>query len=134
MTIASEKEKQKALVTQLQFQKVVLQAVAPTKEHFQQGKSVSGKRIIFSVAQLTKHLTEVLACEAQTHFRSSLLSLRKIASANPSDKTISETSRRIVRDGYVFKSKLKGRRGLCIAVLFSQNDAFTKVNLPGLWD
>ena len=60
MKIASEKEKQKALVTQLQFQKVVLQAVAPTKEHFQQGKSVSGKRIIFSVAQLTKHLTEVL--------------------------------------------------------------------------
>ena len=60
MKIASEKEKQKALVTQLQFQKGVLQAVAPTKEHFQQGKSVSGKRIIFSVAQLTKHLTEVL--------------------------------------------------------------------------
>ena len=29
-----------------------------------------------------------LACEPQTHFRSSLLSLRKIASANPSDKTI----------------------------------------------
>ena len=60
MKIASEKEKQKALVTQLQFQKGVLQAVAPTKEHCQQGKSVSGKRIIFSVAQLTKHLTEVL--------------------------------------------------------------------------
>ena len=32
-----------------------------------------------------------LACEAQTHFRSSLLSLRKIASANPSGKTISVT-------------------------------------------
>ena len=32
-----------------------------------------------------------LACEPQTHFRSSLLSLRKIASANPSDKTISVT-------------------------------------------
>lgn len=60
MKIASEKEKQKALVTQLQFQKVVLQAVAPTKEHFQEGKSVSGKRIIFSFKQLTKHLTEVL--------------------------------------------------------------------------
>ena len=27
-------------------------------------------------------------CEQQTHFRSSLLSLRKIASANPSSKTI----------------------------------------------
>ena len=60
MKIASEKEKQKALVTQLQFQKVVLQAVAPSKEHFQQGKSVSGRRIIFSVEQLTKHLMEVL--------------------------------------------------------------------------
>ena len=60
MKIASEKEKQKALVTQLQFQKGVLQAVAPTKEHFQEGKSVSGKCIIFSAAQLTKHLTEVL--------------------------------------------------------------------------
>ena len=32
-----------------------------------------------------------LACEQQTHFRSSLLSLRKIASANPSGKTISLT-------------------------------------------
>ena len=32
-----------------------------------------------------------LACEAQTHFRSSLLSLRKIASVNPSGKTISVT-------------------------------------------
>ena len=32
-----------------------------------------------------------LACEPQTHFQSSLLSLRKIASANPSDKTISVT-------------------------------------------
>ena len=29
-----------------------------------------------------------VACEQQTHFRSSLLSLRKIASANPSSKTI----------------------------------------------
>ena len=37
MKFASEKERQKALVTQLQFQKVVLQAKAPTKEHFQQG-------------------------------------------------------------------------------------------------
>ena len=32
-----------------------------------------------------------IACEAQTHFRSSLLYLRKIASANPSSKTISMT-------------------------------------------
>ena len=32
-----------------------------------------------------------VACEAQTHFRSSLLYLRKIASANPSSKTISMT-------------------------------------------
>ena len=37
------KEKQKALVTPLQLQNVFLQAVAPTKEHFQQGKYVSGK-------------------------------------------------------------------------------------------
>ena len=37
MKFASEKERQKALVTQLQFQKVVLQAKVPTKEHFQQG-------------------------------------------------------------------------------------------------
>ena len=54
------KEKQKALVTPLQLQNVFLQAVAPTKEHFQQGKYVSGKCIIFSVEQLSKHLTEVL--------------------------------------------------------------------------
>jgi len=54
------KEKQKALVTQLQLQKVFLQVVAPTNEHFQQRKSVSGKCIIFSVEQLPKHLTEVL--------------------------------------------------------------------------
>ena len=33
----------------------------------------------------------ILACEQQTHFRSSLLSLRKITSANPSGKTISVT-------------------------------------------
>ena len=40
-----------------------------------------------------------------------------------------ETSRKIVRRGYVYKSKLKGRRSLCtVAALFSQNDAFTKVN------
>ena len=32
-----------------------------------------------------------LACEQQTHFGSSLLPLRKIASANPSGKTISVT-------------------------------------------
>ena len=29
---------------------------------------------------------------------------------------------------------LKGRRSLCTAALFPQNDAFTKVNLPGLWE
>ena len=45
-----------------------------------------------------------------------------------------ETSRKIVRSGYVYKSKLKGRRSLCTAALFSQNDAFTKANLPWLWD
>lgn len=54
------KEKQKALVTPLQLQNVFLHAVAPTKEHFQQGKYVSGKCITFSVEQLSKHLTEVL--------------------------------------------------------------------------
>ena len=32
-----------------------------------------------------------IACEQQTHFRSSLRSLRKLASANPSGKTISVT-------------------------------------------
>ena len=57
---ASEKERQKALVTQLQFQKVVFQAKAPTKEHFQQGKSVAGKRVVFSAEQRAKHLLEVL--------------------------------------------------------------------------
>ena len=34
---------------------------------------------------------KLVACEPQTHVRSSLLSLRKIASANPSDKAISVT-------------------------------------------
>ena len=57
---SSEKERQKALVTQLQFQKVVLQAKAPTKEHFQQGKTVAGKRVLFTAEQLVKHLMEVL--------------------------------------------------------------------------
>ena len=60
MKFASEKERQKVLVTQLQFQKVVLQAKAPTKEHFQQGKTVAGKWVIFSAEQLAKHLLEVL--------------------------------------------------------------------------
>ena len=60
MKFASEKERQKALVTQLQFQKVVLQVKAPTKEHFQQGKTVAGKRVLFSAEQLAKHLLEVL--------------------------------------------------------------------------
>ena len=45
-----------------------------------------------------------------------------------------ETSRKIMRGGYVYKSKLKGGRSLCKAALFPQNNAFTKVNLPGLWD
>jgi len=45
-----------------------------------------------------------------------------------------ENSRKIVCGGYVSKSKLKGRRSLCIAALFPQNEAFTKVNLSGLWD
>ena len=57
---ASEKEKQKVLVVQLQFQKVVLQAKAPTKKHFQQGTTVSGKRILFSAEQLSKHLLEIV--------------------------------------------------------------------------
>ena len=56
--LATDKEKQKALVTQLQFQKIVVQAKAPTKEHFQQGKSVSGKRVVFSIQLLAKHLTD----------------------------------------------------------------------------
>ena len=34
---------------------------------------------------------KLVACKPQTHVRSSLLSLRKIASANPSDKAISVT-------------------------------------------
>ena len=42
-----------------------------------------------------------------------------------------ETSRKIVRGGYVYKQKLKGRRSLCMAAFFSQN-AFTKVNLSEL--
>ena len=37
-----------------------------------------------------------------------------------------------MRGGNVYKSKLKGRRSLCIAALFQQNDAFTRVNLYGL--
>ena len=46
----------------------------------------------FFTKSLSDHLPFCLphlACEEQTHFRSSLLSLRKIASANPSGKTIS---------------------------------------------
>ena len=39
-----------------------------------------------------------------------------------------------MRSGYVYKSKLKGPLSLCVAALFPQNDAFTKVNLRGLWD
>ena len=35
-----------------------------------------------------------------------------------------------MRGRYVYKSKLKGRRSLCTAALFPQNDAITKVNLP----
>ena len=60
MKFASGKERQKALVTQLQFQKVVLPAKAPTKEHFQQGKTVRGKWVLFSAEQLAQHLLEVL--------------------------------------------------------------------------
>jgi len=40
--LATDKAKQKALVTHLQFHKIVIQAKAPTKKHFQQGKSISG--------------------------------------------------------------------------------------------
>ena len=89
------------------------------------------------------------ACEQQTHFRSSLLSLRKKRLRTRAAKRFQgrqtllanhglalkikeltrETSRKIVCGGYV-----KGRRSLCIAALFSQNDGFTKVSLQGLWD
>ena len=58
--LQSEKQKREALVSQLQFHKTVIQAVAPSKEHFQQGKTADGKRILFSVDQLSKHLIEIL--------------------------------------------------------------------------
>ena len=100
------------------------------------------------VSFLTKGCT--VACEQQTHFRSSPLFLRKqrlrirAAKRFPWRKTFlanqglalkikeltRETSRKIVCGGY----ELKRRRSLSIAALFSQNVAFTKVNLPGLWD
>ena len=48
-------------------------------------------RAVRSVLKFLLYICNPLACEPQTHFRSSLLSLRKIASANPSDKTISVT-------------------------------------------
>ena len=38
-----------------------------------------------------------------------------------------ETSHKIVRSGYVYKSKLKGQLSLCIAALFPQNDALRKL-------
>ena len=44
----------------MQFQKIVIQAKTPTKEHFQQDKSISGKRTVFSIQQLTQHLTEIV--------------------------------------------------------------------------
>ena len=95
---------------------------------------------------------DAVASEQQTYFRSLFLSLRKITSANRAAKRFPrrrnvlinqglalkikeltrETSRKIVRGGYVYQSKLIGRRGLCTAALFPQNDALTKVNLPGL--
>ena len=43
----------------------------------------------FGTSQNRRQAPKVLACEPQTYFRSSLLSLRKIACANPSGKTIS---------------------------------------------
>ena len=47
------------------------------------------------LAGTKKHITVLLcfnvACEVQTYFRSLLLSLRKLTSANPSSKTISVT-------------------------------------------
>ena len=58
--LATHKAKQKALVTQLQFQKIVIQAKAPTKEHFQPDKTMSGKRTVSSIQQLTEHLTEIV--------------------------------------------------------------------------
>ena len=61
MKIASEKEKQKALVTQLQFQKVVLQAVAPSSpELLAQAANVSATNMAserdFGVFDLLLHL------------------------------------------------------------------------------
>ena len=95
-----------------------------------------------------------VACKQQTQFRSSLLSLRKKSMRTRAGKRFPwrktflaindlalkikeltrETSRKMVRGGYVYKSKLKGRRSLCIAALFSQIDASTKVHLPGSWE
>ena len=43
------------------------------------------------------------------------------------------TSHKIMRGGYVHKSKMKGRRSLSTAALSPQKEVFTEVNLPGLW-
>ena len=48
-------------------------------------------RVICLRTKYLCHFLSKIACEQQTHFRSSLLSLRKIASTNPSGKTISLT-------------------------------------------
>ena len=51
----------------------------------------TGKFQVVDSLMRNEYANEPVACEAQTHFRSSLLYLRKIASANPSSKTISMT-------------------------------------------
>ena len=53
--------------------------------------SSTSSKVIFCSCTCSRSFLPQLACEPQTYFRSSLLSLRKITSANMSDKTISLT-------------------------------------------
>ena len=47
----------------------------------------------------------------------------------PLTRWLGRVALKILRGGYVYKSKLKGRHSLCVAALFPQSDASTKVNL-----
>ena len=71
-------------------------------------------------------------------------SLRKITSASPSSKTFvanhslavkikeptRETSRKNVRGGHVYRSKLKGQRSLCTAALFLRTTRLPRLICP----
>ena len=121
MKFVSEKERQKALVTQLQFQKVVLQVKAPTKEHFHQGKTVAGKRVLFSAEQLAKHLLEVLELNSFQETEPENEGGLTYRSSDDQAKTLSEEKAKLAKELRDARQKVLITRSKKMLLQFREN-------------